>query len=300
MDTVRPDVLIVGSGPIGCTFARQIHEQHPDSEILMLEAGPQLTSIPGVHVRNIADPDDRVLAQVRSQGPNYTASDIEQASKLAGVPPTGAFARPGTAYLDADAARRGADDTLTVAAISTDVGGMGVHWTCACPHPAGREIPDFIAASDWQRALERAQTLLRVTQNAFPPSIPGEATRRALSNVFDQEPADGREVQPMPLACQPRSDGSIYWSGTDVILGPLATIHPRPFTCTHIPFAASSSSRKSACRTRSPSISRPGSNGRSSHERSSSPAMGCARRSCSGLPASGPRPSVATSTTIFR
>ena len=229
MSNLSPDVLIIGSGPIGCAVARQVFEQRPDTEILMLEAGPQLTSVPGVHVRNIPDEQDRILAQVRSQGPVYTAADLRRATELAALPPTGEFARPGTAYVDPEIAASGCEDTLTVAAISTDVGGMGVHWTCACPHPAGREIPHFVGADEWRRSLQRAQELLCVTQDAFPPSLQGEATRRALARAFGDGLPEGREVQAMPLACQRRPNATIYWTGTDVILGRLATEPPPTF-----------------------------------------------------------------------
>jgi pyranose oxidase len=230
MDVVYPEVLIVGSGPIGSAVARILSERRPSTEILMVDAGPQLTTPPGVHVRNIRDADERILAQVRSQGPVYKEADIALATKLAGVPPTGDFARPGTAYIDPDAARRGEETTLSVAAMSTDVGGMGVHWTCACPHPHGGEIPEFVDDAEWAEALSHAQRLLAVTPDAFEPTVQGEATRRALSSMLDDRLPEGRKVQPMPLACRPEPDGTVYWTGTDVILGHLAQELASTFT----------------------------------------------------------------------
>ena len=53
---VRSTIAIVGSGPIGSTYARVLLEQIPDARVVMFEAGPQLTDLPGESVRNIADP----------------------------------------------------------------------------------------------------------------------------------------------------------------------------------------------------------------------------------------------------
>src|SRR5438105_15379443 len=75
------DVLIVGSGPMGATFARVISEGAPQAKIMMVEVGPQSTSRPGMHVRNITDPKERARAQIRSQGPAqypYDTPSIEE------------------------------------------------------------------------------------------------------------------------------------------------------------------------------------------------------------------------------
>src|SRR3954447_24532561 len=70
------DVLIVGSGPAGATFARVINERTPQARILMVDAGPQITGRPGMHVKNIVDPEERARAQVRSQGPSQFEYEI--------------------------------------------------------------------------------------------------------------------------------------------------------------------------------------------------------------------------------
>src|SRR5947208_9430973 len=77
------DVLVVGSGPAGATFARIISERAPQARILMVDAGPQLTSRPGMHVKNIVDPEERVKAQVRSQGPTQFPYEIKSLAERA-------------------------------------------------------------------------------------------------------------------------------------------------------------------------------------------------------------------------
>jgi choline dehydrogenase-like flavoprotein len=120
------DVVIVGSGPVGSAFARAVYERVPTTRILMLEAGPQLTRRPGVHVKNIAGADERARAQLLSEGPDMKA--VAATAAADGAPQAGR-ARPGTAFVDRD------NPAFPDGATSTNVGGMGAHWTCACPRP---------------------------------------------------------------------------------------------------------------------------------------------------------------------
>lgn len=47
---VEVDVLVVGSGLLGCTFARKLHEK--GRSIYMIDAGAQLSETPGWHLKN--------------------------------------------------------------------------------------------------------------------------------------------------------------------------------------------------------------------------------------------------------
>ena len=62
------DVAIVGSGPTGAAYARILSERSPDATVALFEVGPALTDPPGMHVKNIADLDERLVAQRRSEG----------------------------------------------------------------------------------------------------------------------------------------------------------------------------------------------------------------------------------------
>ena len=57
------------------------------------------------------------------------------------------------------------------AAISTNVGGMGAHWTAACPRPADDEVPDFLDPAVLDDALTRAEELLAVTTHVRPTHL---------------------------------------------------------------------------------------------------------------------------------
>ena len=149
------DVLIIGSGPIGATFARVLSERAPGATILMVDVGPQLTARPGVHVKNIPDSHERTVAQIRSQGPAQYPYQIPSFAERSAAAATSGprriamLARPGTHLVsleDADLDVSG----MPAASLSSNVGGMGAHWTCACPPPGNTERISFIPEDEWQ------------------------------------------------------------------------------------------------------------------------------------------------------
>jgi pyranose oxidase len=221
------DVLVVGSGPAGATFARVIAERAPQAKILMVDAGPQLTARPGMHVKNIADAEERVRAQVRSQGPTQFQYEIPSfaerahAAEKRGRERIAMLARPGTHLINPDDGDLD-KSSMPAAAAATNVGGAGAHWTCACPRPGNAERVPFIPYDEWDSACSKAEQLLCVTTRAFPESVEGFAIQQTLGKIYDPILPEGLKVGPMPLAVQVREDGSLYWTGPDVILGSLA------------------------------------------------------------------------------
>jgi C-glycoside oxidase len=203
------DMVVVGSGPVGSAFARAVWERAPDTRILMLEAGPQLTARPGVHVKNIADADARARAQVLSEGPGTEAA---AASAAADGAPEAGRARPGTAFVDRD------NPAFPDGALSTNVGGMGAHWTCACPRPGDGERIPFVPELD--RLLTGAERLLAVRRDVFADSAQGRAILETLRATYGPVLPGDRTVDRMPLACA-SENGTPWWTGTDVVLGDL-------------------------------------------------------------------------------
>jgi choline dehydrogenase-like flavoprotein len=226
MKQTNTDVLIVGSGPIGATYARMINDALPDVKILMIEVGPRLTDRAGVHVKNIEDEQQRDQAQVQSQGHHKKAYPLITVSERANAVNMGELSidllgRPGT-HLVSENAEDLKKNEMPAAACSTNVGGMAAHWTCACPRPGNAERIPFIPDEEYEQAFTKAEELLSVTQSAFPKSAEGMAIQRILGSIFNNQLSKDRQVQPMPLACKTNEKGERYWVGPDVILGKLA------------------------------------------------------------------------------
>ncbi|HWM16786.1 MAG TPA: GMC oxidoreductase [Microbacterium sp.] len=217
----QPTIAIVGSGPIGSAYARVLVEQVPGARVVMFEAGPQLTSIPGESVRNIADPEEKERARQMSQGPQSGALR-ESLGIPAGVVVEGMFtARQGTHLLDFGGAGSASAPTFPAAAAATNVGGQGAHWTCATPSPSFSEKIPFIADDEWEDLIEVAKGLLHVQSAAFADSGVGEGIRSLLEEEFAGELPEGYGPSTLPVAGDPQPDGTMRWAGADVVLGPL-------------------------------------------------------------------------------
>jgi len=207
------DVVIVGSGPAGATYARILTEQAPHVSIAMFEVGPTVSHPAGAHVKNIADPDERARAQRRSEGPGAAAETVDSPGAVTSGQRR---ARPGTFLLEDGYAVEG-EDGLPVAAMSSNVGGMAAHWTGACPRPGGAERIAEIDELD--ALLDEAGRLLGVTTDAFEGTPYGDLVRSRLSAAVDEGREAAARVQRMPLAVHRRPDGVLVWSGSDVVLG---------------------------------------------------------------------------------
>jgi pyranose oxidase len=217
----QPTALIVGSGPVGSAFARVLLESHPDVRVIMFEAGPQLTEVPGESVRNIPDADEKALARERSQGP-LSGSYRETLGLPGDVVVEGMFtARQGTYLLDFGGPGSAHAETFPAAAAATNVGGQGAHWTAAIPRPAFSERIQFIGDEEWEELMEVAEKFLHKQSAAFADSALGGAIRSLLDEEFGAELPEGYGVSTLPVAGDPQPDGSMRWAGADSVLGPL-------------------------------------------------------------------------------
>lgn len=216
---VSVDVAIVGSGPNGAAYARILSEQTPDARIAMFEVGPVVSTPLGAHVKNIEDPDLRRAAQTASQGPAADEKTLDGPALAAGR----RMARAGT-YLLEDGFRFDGEDGLPVAAFSSNVGGMGAHWTAACPRPGGAERIGFLP--DLDELLGEADRLLGVTTDAFDQAPFTSLVRERLAEAVNPRRTAEAHVQRMPLAVHRREDGRLVWSGSDIVMGDVTRDNP--------------------------------------------------------------------------
>jgi choline dehydrogenase-like flavoprotein len=205
---LEPDVLVVGSGPVGAAYVRLLTETRPDLDVLMVEAGPVVAEPPGVNLRNLADPVQQEKARLLAQGRSPSGAGAVPLD----IPGT-VTARQGT-YLVAPG-----NEQMPAAALASCVGGQGALWTCAVPEPRDTERISFIPEDEWQEAIVTASRLLCRTNAAFSDSPVGAAVRRTLAELFDPLLPDGRKVGALPVAGQVQADGTVRWTGADTVLG---------------------------------------------------------------------------------
>jgi pyranose oxidase len=231
----KVDVLIVGSGPVGSTFARTLVEGDPTKKILMVDLGAQLTAVPGMNEKNMyvynysEDGLDTLSQRVKSELTPTSRTNSQPWPELLG-PISQPRVPPVNYQINGGNPDQKDWENIPAAASSFNVGGMGAHWTCCTPRPVSVEKIPFIDAGEWDRLIARGERLLKTNQVSFTESLRGQVIKETLSSLFDPKlPSDGR-VQMLPLACERRSKSWVQWTGADTVLGPLAEAGRIPST----------------------------------------------------------------------
>ena len=219
-DSTPVDVLIVGSGPVGSAVARTVHDLAPRLTVRMVERGFEIGGTAGGNVLNV--PED-------SRAALYARLRADESSTEHPADEPNIDLRPGTRLVD-----RGRGPATSIgmpaAAESTNVGGMGAFWSCACPRPADSERIPFISDGEMQRAFSVAERLLSVNNDIFASEAAGIELVKILGELFDWS-REGRPSQSMPLACAKAAVPPYRrWSGADTVLGELASSSDRRFT----------------------------------------------------------------------
>jgi choline dehydrogenase-like flavoprotein len=201
--TTTFDLLIVGSGPVGAAIAAQLRSMSPGARIAIVDAGEPIGEVPGEHLHNILDVGIRAEYTRRIQPAGqagYVAANDERASSESSV---GVVS---VSRLGHDAAQ------FPGAAVAGNAGGMGVHWTVACPDPYGSEIPGFVAPEEWQRDIAQAKRLLSVQSAPYGWSAMAHAVVGALGARFPSLPST-RPVGLLPMAGELVAPGRFHRAG---------------------------------------------------------------------------------------
>lgn len=223
---VEVDVLVVGSGPIGSTYARKLVEA--GRSVYMVDIGAQMSKRPGEHLKNsfLYQRNIDLFASV-IRGHLHVLSIPANDSPVMTLDP-GAFQFDYSKYKGFVLNNQNPDQhpatNLPGAGVTYGVGGMTTHWTCATPrHHPTMERSDIYPADEWDRLYDQGEKILNTHRHEFDDSIRHVVVREALSNEFT-ELEEPYNVQNLPLAVERRKDnpGFVHWTGTDTVLGPLA------------------------------------------------------------------------------
>ena len=227
IETMEVDVLIVGSGPIGCAFARKLIESNKGLHVCMVDSGAQQTRRPGEHLKNAFAFQRNIdqFVNVIKGHLNTLSVPVDARPTLTLDPnafqPQKPFIRGGQ-NPDQDARYN-----LPASAATYNVGGMATHWTCATPrqHPT---IERWNVISNWDDLYDEAEALLNVhprkgrPTHPFAHSVRHQLVLGVLRQAFKelQAPANPQEL---PLGCERRTDNDefVRWTGADTVLGPL-------------------------------------------------------------------------------
>jgi choline dehydrogenase-like flavoprotein len=212
------DVVVVGSGLAGATYARVLSELAPGASIAIIESGPRLSAKSGLHMRNLTDPQERDSALLLAQGPDprthtSTSTYLPPASATGS---SGVTERPGL-YRVSLLTKEPDRSEMPSAALTNCVGGMGVLWRGACPRPLGSEISPLLPQSELDECIEKAYSLLGISPSGIASSVLDEICA-FLGRQMDVGVPESSLIRQLPLAAS-TSDGRVIWGGTDVLLG---------------------------------------------------------------------------------
>lgn len=181
------DLVVVGSGLVGCAVAAAYRRLRPLAKIAIVESG-------------IAPP---------------------KAAHWGNAPVT----RPGVSGAPRRHPRT-ALDRLTVGPPgapfglgATSVGGAGNIWSCVAPRMVGSEVSHLIAPGEWQDIYTQAEDLLGVTPRLFENSSRAESGLASLRREFP-ELLRADAPRHAPIACQRKGD-ALVWTGAERMLDPL-------------------------------------------------------------------------------
>jgi pyranose oxidase len=225
---IQTDVLIAGSGPIGCTYAREILDKTKNSKVIMVEMGSQDDPVYGRHHKNSVKYQKDIDAFVNVIKGALQSVSVPPASSYMSTLGAGAWApAPGqklvSSFYNPD---QQPEINLPGSAITRTVGGMSTHWTCACPipHPDERKNSP-LPENELLGLIDEAGKLLNVHSDQYDCSVRHTLVREVLKATYKGQREGHDIVTNLPLAVErnAENDEFVTWSGADTVLGPYAT-----------------------------------------------------------------------------
>ncbi|QMW46713.1 hypothetical protein G4B11_010168 [Aspergillus flavus] len=228
------DVLIVGSGPIGATYAKILADAGKD--VLMVETGTQESKIAGEHKKNAInyqkdiDAFVHVIQVISSRISTFECISLTfdlllfQGSLHYTSVPTNKAAVPTLAPISWKAngqifngqnPRQDPNVNLDANGVARNVGGMSTHWTCATPRQKEKvERSDIFSSDEWDSLYKEAEKLIGTSKTVLDDSIRQKLVMEILNDEYGK-----RSAEPLPLAAK-RNGNTAYitWSSSSTIL----------------------------------------------------------------------------------
>lgn len=190
---LKSDIIIIGSGPVGASCARNLAEK--GLNVLILEAGEAISTPPGSHLRN----------QLKYQiNPDSFFTEIDKWCKK---------------YKNSGEPRE-----LPGANITQAYGGQGLLWTNNCPRLLSHALLSMYTLKEWDKLYAQAEEYLYVNSALFNNSVRQKNIIETLSGVLDKQQ---RSIEKVPLAAKRIDEKTLHFIATYDILDILPSVRER-------------------------------------------------------------------------
>jgi pyranose oxidase len=216
---VDTDVLVIGSGPTGATYARKLVDA--GVRVYMVEIGAQETLVPGDHKKNnylVQKELNNFISVVRGELDLLSVPSDKQLVSY-GDPSSWSIDPAGGTIFNGQNPCQDAYVNLPAASATRNVGGMSSHWTCCTPrqHPK-LERSNLFNDAEWESLYKEAEERITTNSTLYNDSIRQQLVQKTLEQYeYGRGP---REFIPMPLAAQRLPDQSyLEWSSSATVFG---------------------------------------------------------------------------------